>query len=247
MRLRLALRDRKGFLEIYERESTRRASCIWMEKLGKVAAHLREGPPNIYAEKIFGIGLSRTGTTSLMVALDVLGFHAAHFVNHFTGEQLTLEDAFLFDAIGDSPVCIMFETLYSLFPNSKFIYTTRPLQSWLESMRTFKDPAKSSRPQPGPDSPHFNPLTFVCGTPEPLVAPQRALVFGSLWGQHPHDLRSARKAFEARVKKFFSVHDRSRLLMFDVFRGDGWEKLCSFVGKQVPDTPFPSENKRVSS
>jgi hypothetical protein len=31
----------------------------------------------------------------------------------------------------------------------------------------------------------------------------------------------------------------SDLLMFDLCGGDGWEKLCSFLGKPIPDQPFP--------
>jgi hypothetical protein len=45
------------------------------------------------------------------------------------------------------------------------------------------------------------------------------------------------------VKVFFAAHDRTRLLEFDMFAGDGWEKLCAFVGRQAPSEPFPWENK----
>jgi hypothetical protein len=36
-----------------------------------------------------------------------------------------------------------------------------------------------------------------------------------------------------------------KLLILDICGGDGWEKLCPFVGKPIPDIPFPHENKGV--
>ena len=33
------------------------------------------------------------------------------------------------------------------------------------------------------------------------------------------------------------------LLVFDLPKGDGWEKLCGFLGHEVPDKPFPHANK----
>jgi hypothetical protein len=117
-------------------------------------------------------------------------------------------------------MCV-FETLYHLFPKSKFIYTTRPLDSWLESINDHR-----RRVRPG----------------EPLSGARRALENGSLWFRHP-DVAAARQAFERRVRGFFAANDPMRLLEFDMFAGDGWEKLCAFVGRQAPLEPFPWENK----
>ena len=36
---------------------------------------------------------------------------------------------------------------------------------------------------------------------------------------------------------------RPRLLEMDIAAGDGWEKLCAFLGRDVPDQPFPHLNK----
>jgi tetratricopeptide (TPR) repeat protein len=221
MRVRLALRDYDGFLRQIE-ETPPEYNDDWIQQLRKITPRVRSrASPDYYAEKIFGIGLSRTGTTSLARSLEILGFHTAHYQNNFTSEILAVEDSFIFDSLCDTPVCIFFETLYHLFPKSKFIYTTRPLDSWLESINDHR-----RRVRPG----------------EPLSGARRALENGSLWFRYPN-VAAARQAFERRVRAFFAANDPTRLLEFDMFAGDGWEKLCTFVGRQTPPEPFPWENK----
>ncbi|HUO12993.1 MAG TPA: sulfotransferase, partial [Caulobacteraceae bacterium] len=34
-----------------------------------------------------------------------------------------------------------------------------------------------------------------------------------------------------------------RLLVYEV--GEGWKRLCAFLGVPVPDEPYPSENSRA--
>lgn len=34
-----------------------------------------------------------------------------------------------------------------------------------------------------------------------------------------------------------------QLLVMDVTKGDGWEKLCTFLNKPIPNKPFPHKNK----
>lgn len=84
--------------------------------------------------KIFGIGLPRTGTTSLHNALKVLGLKSKHFpFELYNSDNLSLVDKF--DAFEDSPIPLIYEKLDVEFPNSKFILTTRSLNSWLNSMK----------------------------------------------------------------------------------------------------------------
>lgn len=49
---------------------------------------------------------------------------------------------------------------------------------------------------------------------------------------------------------YFGYYDRIRELVPPERRleykfGDGWEPLCEFLGKEVPDVPFPRLNDRV--
>ena len=40
------------------------------------------------------------------------------------------------------------------------------------------------------------------------------------------------------VKEYFKDRPEDLLIM-NIFEGDGWEKLCCFLSKPVPDIPFP--------
>ena len=44
------------------------------------------------------------------------------------------------------------------------------------------------------------------------------------------------------VKDYFKGRP-DKLLTINVVGGDGWEKLCNFLGKPIPETPFPHKNK----
>jgi len=49
--------------------------------------------------------------------------------------------------------------------------------------------------------------------------------------------------FNERVEHFFSNKPKDRFLKFRIIDGDGWEKLCSFLDKPIPDVPFPNTNQ----
>jgi hypothetical protein len=87
--------------------------------------------------KIFGIGLTRTGTTSLTEALKMLGYSAVHC-------PMSYEEIDKHESSTDTAVAARFEFLDLLYPGSKFILTIRDLDSWIESasslIRSDKDP-----------------------------------------------------------------------------------------------------------
>lgn len=86
--------------------------------------------------KIFGIGLSRTGTSSLTYALRSLGFNIIHHPRpSFLPEMKQVIDDY--DGATDSPIAYQFKALDILYPNSLFIYTHRQLNSWLASCERF--------------------------------------------------------------------------------------------------------------
>ncbi len=76
--------------------------------------------------KIFGIGLMKTGTTSLCHALEILGYSAIQ-------SPEPLERINQYDAAADRNITENFEYLDRLYPGSKFIYTIRDTSSWIQS------------------------------------------------------------------------------------------------------------------
>lgn len=77
------------------------------------------------AVKIFGIGLSKTGTTSLIRALEILGYSSRHLPRDVDFNQ--------YDAFSDVSVALKYRTLDKFFPGSRFIYTVRNMPNWLAS------------------------------------------------------------------------------------------------------------------
>ncbi|QGS48322.1 sulfotransferase family protein [Shewanella putrefaciens] len=79
-------------------------------------------------QKVIFIGLPRTGTTSVSVALLEQGLKVAHMA--FTKEAFMQADA-----ISDAPCFSDFKQLDELFPKAKFVYLDRELDSWVPSMQ----------------------------------------------------------------------------------------------------------------
>jgi hypothetical protein len=181
--------------------------------------------------RIFGIGMHKTGTTSLHEALKILGFDSVHWWSaHWAkaiyqemttgGRSLTLEKSY---ALCDLPITILYEQLDKAYPGSKFILTTRDDGSWLRSVEA-----------------HWNRETNA---------------FRASWDHDPfthrlHRLVYGRKAFDAEIfMARFRKHNadvleyfRERsadLLVMNVDRKPGWDGLCRFLGKAVPAVAYP--------
>jgi hypothetical protein len=177
--------------------------------------------------KIFGIGLSRTGTVSLTKALIHLGISAKHYPNDaITQEELKrgqyslsiLEEV---DALLDIPISPYYSQFDLVYPDAKFILTTRSADSWLVSMEIhFRNYLEHNR-----DAFDDYVLASVYG----------ALHFSSDRFTYVKELH------ERNVRDYFSGRPE-KLLVFDVFRGDSWPELCRFLDCPIPDVPYPHSN-----
>ncbi len=81
--------------------------------------------------KLFVVGLPRTGTTSLCAALLDLGYGVAHTA--YTDQAFERADV-----IADTPVFSEYKHLDLYFPNSKFIHLSRPMDEWLPSIQRLR-------------------------------------------------------------------------------------------------------------
>lgn len=168
--------------------------------------------------KVFGIGFHKTGTTSLGQALSILGYRVCG--NVATADPLIGERAIgfareltqQFDAFQDNPWPILYRELAEWYPDGKFVLTVRDTDKWLASMVGFFKERDS---------------------------PMRAWIYGV--GVARGNEAIYRERFERHnreVCEFF--RDRTaQLLVMDFAAGDGWEKLCPFLGEPVPKAPFP--------
>lgn len=170
-------------------------------------------------QKIFGIGLSKTGTTSLHVALETLGYTSVHY-------PVVWEEFEQYDAASDITVAYRFEKLDRLYPNSKFILTLRDLNKWLESCEKFfvhQFNAENYPPKVGKFYLEQIRKTYGTVTYDPAV-------FAQAYQKHIQ-----------YVQNYF-VQRPQDLLIMNIPNGDGWEKLCPFLGFSIPDQPFVRQN-----
>ena len=92
--------------------------------------------------KVFCIGLSRTGTTSISVALQMLGFEAHHQcadIVDLTGAKPRVNRCWAdaFDAHADVAPATVFEELAKLYPDARFVLTQREPRTWGRAMIRF--------------------------------------------------------------------------------------------------------------
>lgn len=180
--------------------------------------------------KYFGIGLPRTGTTSLTHALTILGYRAIHFpawmaqrqngVLHFNTKRVAR-----FDVFADLPVVYFMEEIAQLYPDAHFILTMREIDPWLDSMSRI-------------DYPH-QLLRCI-----PSINEQTHSILGTHDFTNREILREAYEKHQERVDRLVTRIGQERLLCIDLTKEeDCWSRLCRFVGKAVPDSPFPHKNK----
>ncbi len=168
--------------------------------------------------KYFGIGLSKTATSSLRQAFAILGFRAKHYLREF--EYYDKMD--LWDFYDDLPVPMRYKELDERFPESKFIYTNRSMNEWLDSCKV-----------------HWGRKAHITKSDWPKY---RTELFGQL-AYNPEVFQRTYEQHKLEVVEYFK--DRpDDLVIMDICAGDGWETLCPFIGKATPKVPFPHKNKR---
>lgn len=185
-------------------------------------------------KRVFGIGLGRTGTVSLTSALNTLGYKTLHYPHdERTYEELRRGDPKLtvlgeYDGITDIPAAMMYKKFAAAYPQARFVLTVRDEEPWLRSIERHwsRFPSLPSDPS--------------SGEPDHRYALRR-LTRSTVFGLNAFDaelLPLRRAEYHRDVKKFFADQPE-RLLELDICGGDGWEPLCNFLDKPVPDQDFP--------
>jgi Sulfotransferase domain len=187
-------------------------------------------------QKVFGLGLSKTGTTSLGGALNTLGIRTVHYPH----DQRTFDDlrngnyklSILeeYQGIVDIPVAPYYAQLDRVYPNSNFILTVRDRDSWLKSAEVhwrLKIETSDERPEKELGR-EFTDFISACVYGTIKFNRDRFLY---VYDTH---LRNVCDYFKERPEDF---------LIMDICSGDGWEKLCPFLGYSAPSTRFPHANR----
>lgn len=174
--------------------------------------------------KLFIIGLPRTGTTSISVALLDCGFKVAHTA--YTKRAFELADV-----VSDAPCFADYEALDKLFPDSRFVYLDRALEAWVPSMQML---LKKMLPELAPKSGYLNPVLKRCINK----------IFAPLTTENPLDtqhLESCYRAHQQAVFHYFA--NRDDLLVIDISQQKSLQKLHEFLGiESTTGGEFPHLN-----
>lgn len=182
--------------------------------------------------KVFCIGLNKTGTSSLHEAFKILGLKSVHFIddegnnikhvilNNYKKGNNILKGLEKYDAFSDwdiAPYTMdIFKEFDKQYPKSKFILNTRDLNSWLIS-REKHVKRNQERQQKNPEE----DITWL---------KIDRVGWENQFNEHYNE---AIRYFKGREKD---------LIVFDVTKGDGWERLCPFLNLPIPEVPFPKKN-----
>lgn len=183
--------------------------------------------PDYLEQKVFALGLSRTGTKSLNQALSILGYDSAHWLNPITMGLLKREDYFLFNAFSDITVIPDLAWLRSNFRNAKFILTERETESWERSVsRHYLNLANKKFPNQLAESGAQN-----------RHEGRSHIIESTVYGDYDHWVDAYRGHCQT-IERAFS-DDPPKLLKLNIVGGDGWSELSGFLDRSVPSRLFP--------
>lgn len=214
--------------------------------------------------QVLALGMSRTGTASMRMALQILGYnetyHGSALLANFRDADMWMEaldakynpqnglkpfgraewDQLLGHcaAVCDMPCAVFGPELVEAYPEAKVVLVERDIESWYKSFR---------------DSicrPTFNPfIKTLLNLGKKSLGKTVAILIVILKGRfNATDLASldknARAGYRAHYKEIREVTPKDKLLEFKL--AQGWEPLCKFLGKPIPDRPFPRDNDQAA-
>jgi Sulfotransferase domain len=196
------------------------------------------------ALEVIGSGFGRTGTMSLKRALEQLGFGPCHHMEEIfahpeqvpywqaavAGRAVNWDEVFAgYRSQVDWPGAHFWRELAGAYPKAKVIHTVRPDEQWWKSFsETIGILLGSYQEVPLPAH-----VLAMMGVGKQIVGPETI-------GDSLTDRDAALAAYRRRTEQVRAAIPSERLLVFDV--AEGWEKLCNFLGRPVPATPFPRVN-----
>lgn len=204
--------------------------------------------------QVIGAGFGRTGTLSLRVAFEQLGFGPTMHGSVVAGNPPLIrrwlaadEDPSnadwddllgVYESTVDWPAAAYWQELAEHYPDAKVVLSVRDPQSWYDSMRrTLLWPALSV---PKPVRRALG--TFAVKTAQwfpPIPALCQKVIFDRVLDNRL-DRDGAVEVFQRHIEEVKAKLPADRLLVYSV--AEGWEPLCTFLEVPVPPTEFPRIN-----
>jgi hypothetical protein len=197
--------------------------------------------------EIIGAGFGRTGTNSLKIALELLGYnpcyhmyevkqnpsHVEFWNNAASGKSCKWADFFYqYKAAVDWPASAFAKQLFTEFEHSKVIATIRDPEEWYESARgtIFLGMANWEKIE----------------TPETKARMRMAkiIILDGIFSGKYKDKSHCISVYEKHLEELRKSIPQKDLLEFNV--SYGWEPLCEFLNVEIPKETFPHTNTRES-
>jgi len=197
--------------------------------------------------KIIGCGFGRTGSMSMKIALEQLGFGPCHHMDEVIanptkhlpywlaaskGENVNWDDALKgYESCVDWPTAAYWPVLAEHFPNAKILLTTRTAESWYNSISKtiFKIMGDVMSASPG-------------DKPNPFGEMLMHMILENTFKDNIADRNHCIDVFNNNVQAVKDAFSDERLFVYNI--GDGWDGLCKWLDVPVPDTPFPRTNNQ---
>jgi hypothetical protein len=181
-----------------------------------------KGIVRVNAQKVFGIGHYKAGTLSLHKACNILGFKSCHFwvtgpavKRWLKGEESPILTSIIdeYDIFWDQ-LGKHWRELIEAYPDAKFVLTQRQdFDAWITSCL----------------------IHVLHNRLDPDYSSGWTKIDKSVLEEVYNEALKAKQYFEDTGKL-------GQLLVIDICSGEGWEKLCPFLGVDIPDQPFPRVN-----
>jgi hypothetical protein len=190
------------------------------------------------ALQVIGAGFGRTGTMSLKAALDTLGYEPCyhmiecipsgpeHWKLWIDAHQGAPNWDTLFEgrtATVDFPACTSWKALAEYYPEAKLILGVRDAERWYESTQETI----------------FSPR-WIKYLSSSIAGNFMDAAINNYFDGRMHDREYLIQRFHEHVAEVQATIPANRLLTFAA--KDGWEPLCTFLDKPVPDGQFPHIN-----
>ncbi|HEY9524033.1 MAG TPA: sulfotransferase [Thermopolyspora sp.] len=202
--------------------------------------------------RVIGAGFGRTGTLSLKLALERLGFGPCHHMTEVVDKPAQIHrwldlakgrpvgwDDLLgeYESCVDWPSAAYWRELAEHYPKAKVILTVRDADAWLASMNaTILKSHKGSTLLK-----LMGPLLSLLGSDLAAFRQMATLTVDQrVFGGHINDRERVLSTFQEHAREVRETIPPGRLLVFTV--GQGWAPLCEFLDVPVPDEPFPRGN-----
>jgi hypothetical protein len=204
------------------------------------------------AIRVIGAGIGRTGTMSLKVALEHLGFdkcyhmdelaknptHVPMWIDAANGEQVDWDVLFDgYQAAVDLPTYAFYSELMLHYPEAKVILTLRESEQWYESASKtiFRIP-------PSPVLRLLRIMSLFISRLKPVAILMVIAPIGRHFFNNDFSRENAIRVFNQHNDTVRRTVPPEKLLIYRVEQG--WEPLCNFLEVPEPDLPFPHKNTR---